>query len=619
MFTESFLAADHRDYVIISSIDWSENWQIHQMLATSLVESGHRVLFVENTGVRGPRMGDIGRIGDRVRNWIKSTRGFCDVRENLTVFSPIFLPFPYSRLILIFNRFLLTRKIIKWIKIRRFNDPVLITFLPTPLAQALIEDIDPSLIIYYCADDMAGGSTGAAKLRAYEDRFFTKADAVFCTSHALAERAKPFAKQIYLFPAGVDFNKFEHARSNIEPLIELANIARPIVGYIGSIRAFFDLELLLHTAKSLPEVSFVLVGPVTIDVSLLAASANIKMLGKCQHDKVPSFINEFAVAIIPFEKNQFTDAVYSCKLNEYLAMGTQVVATNMRELEIFADCYKGVLAIAKDKNEFVDKIRQALIAPDEVNRSARISAARANSWEQRFEDMGGVISRLLQEKSVETQNWQDRLTGLYRRGRMKIFKACLIFVTCYLAFFYTPILWLAGDMLVMRDKPSVADSIVVFSGDGDPEYVNMSYQKRAQDALVLYRANYSSRIILSSGKGQTISEAEVIRALLLEQGVPSSAIKIIESIPRSTFENVQLTSSELRLEGNHKVLFVTAPRHSFRAHLVWKKLAPDLDVITVGVIDTPSEQPRWQTSYKVAKVIVFEYLAIAYYWWNGWV
>lgn len=138
-----------RCYVIISSIDWSRNWQIHQQLATSLVESGNRVLFIENTGVRAPRSGDFGRIRNRIRNWLKSTRGFFDVTENLTVFSPIFLPFPYSRFVLSVNRCLLSNTIAKWMKIQRFHDPVLITFLPTPLAQAVIDDIDPALIVYY--------------------------------------------------------------------------------------------------------------------------------------------------------------------------------------------------------------------------------------------------------------------------------------------------------------------------------------------------------------------------------------------------------------------------------------------------------------------------------------
>jgi uncharacterized SAM-binding protein YcdF (DUF218 family) len=147
----------------------------------------------------------------------------------------------------------------------------------------------------------------------------------------------------------------------------------------------------------------------------------------------------------------------------------------------------------------------------------------------------------------------------------------------------------------------------------------MSYQKRALDALKFYRAGYSSRILLSSGKGNTISESEVVRALLLEHGLPSDAISINEKTTQSTWENVQLSAAKLKRDGVHKVLFVTAPYHSLRAHLVWKKLAPELEVATVAVVDTPSERPRWQTSHKVAKVIAYEYLAIAYYWWKGWV
>ena len=202
---------------------------------------------------------------------------------------------------------------------------------------------------------------------------------------------------------------------------------------------------------------------------------------------------------------------------------------------------------------------------------------------------------------------------------MRIIRAGLILAASYGVLFLTPILWFAGDMLVMRDVPTTADAIVVFSGDGEPGYVNMSYQKRALDALTFYRAGYSNRIIVSSGKGNTISESEVVRALLLEHGLPSDAISINEEIPQSTWENVQLSVAKLKGDGARKVLFVTAPYHSLRAHLVWKKLAPELKVATVSVVDTPSEQPRWQTSHKIAKVIAYEYLAIVYYWWKGWI
>ena len=60
------------DYIIISSIDWTTHWQLHQQLATALISNGNRVLFIENTGARGPRIGDANRIRERISNWIKS-------------------------------------------------------------------------------------------------------------------------------------------------------------------------------------------------------------------------------------------------------------------------------------------------------------------------------------------------------------------------------------------------------------------------------------------------------------------------------------------------------------------------------------------------------------------
>ena len=617
---DRFLTNDRRDYVIIASIDWSVNWQMHQQLATSLVESGHRVLFIENTGVRAPRAGDFGRIRDRIRNWLKSTRGFFDVREKLTVFSPIFLPFPYSRFALAINRYLLSNAIGKWMNIDRFHDPVLIAFLPTPLTQSLIDDIDPLLAIYYCADDMSGRSEAAARLKLHEEAFLSKVDAVFCTSHALVERAEQFNKHVFLFPAGVDFPKFEVARSGSHVPGDLAALPKPVIGYVGSISAAFDQELLAYAAHALPDASFVLIGPEFTDVSSLKACPTIKWLGKRPHGDVPGYIKGFDVALIPYVKNTFTDAVYSCKLNEYLAMGAQVVATDLRELRLYAERHGNVLEIAKDKEEFVEKIRRALAAPYEAMRSARVSAARANSWDQRFGDICRVIGRLLEAKNAEEMpRWQDRLGGLYRRGRMRMVKAGLIVTACYGALFHSPILWLAGDMLVMRDAPVTADAIVVFSGDGEPGYFNMSYQNRTLDALTFYRAGYSSRILLSSGTGRTISEPEVVRALLLDYGVPSGAISIVGKIPRSTWENVQFTAAKLKRDGVRKVLFVTSPYHSGRADMVWKKLAPELAITTVAVVDTPSKQLRWHTSSGEAKVIAYEYLAIAYYWWNGWI
>ena len=57
------------DILCISSIDWDFIWQGHQEIMSRLAADGHRVLFIENTGVRQVRVSDLGRIRARLKNW----------------------------------------------------------------------------------------------------------------------------------------------------------------------------------------------------------------------------------------------------------------------------------------------------------------------------------------------------------------------------------------------------------------------------------------------------------------------------------------------------------------------------------------------------------------------
>lgn len=608
----------HRDYLIISSIDWYENWQMHQQLATALVKSGNRVLFIENTGVRAPRVRDFSRISSRIRNWVRSTRGFFDIQENLTVFSPIFLPFPYSWLALIINRFLLSRSIEKWMRIERYQAQVIISFLPTPLAQSLVEYFNPSLAIYYCANDMSGGSAGAGRLKRHEDTFLSKVDAVFCISHTLLEYAGQLNGHTFLLPAGVDYEKFEAARENDEVPSDLAAIHGPVIGYVGAISGVFDQTLLLYAAHALPEASFVLIGPEVTDVSLLKACPNIRFLGKRQHNDIPRYVKGFDVALIPYVKSAFTDAVYSCKLNEYMAMGVPVIATDLRELRFYVEHHGNVLEIARTKDEFVERIRHALVAGNDTSRAARIAAAQQNSWGQRFADISEVINQLLIVKANERLDWQSRLTNYYHRGRIRIIKVVLAAIACYGILFYTPLVWFAGDQLAVRHAPKVADAIVVFSGDGESSYINQSYQRRALDAIQYYKSGYAPLILLSSGRDQTFSEVEIIRSLLIDRGVPPRSVEILEKYPRSTFENVTFVKDALAKHEVRSILFITSPYHSRRALWVWRKAMPELVVLAPAVVDTPSVSPQWRASIDNIRIVCYEYLAIAYYRYKGW-
>ena len=102
------------DVVCFSSIDWQFIWQGHQEIMSTLAANGNRVLFVENTGVRAPSLRDLPRLSDRIRNWWRGTKGFRRERDNLFIYSPLLLPFPYSTIAGAFNRALMTRALRRW-------------------------------------------------------------------------------------------------------------------------------------------------------------------------------------------------------------------------------------------------------------------------------------------------------------------------------------------------------------------------------------------------------------------------------------------------------------------------------------------------------------------------
>ena len=62
------------DVICISSIDWDFIWQGHQEIMSRLAAGGHRVLFIENTGVRPPRVSDLAAARSRLRNCVGAPR-----------------------------------------------------------------------------------------------------------------------------------------------------------------------------------------------------------------------------------------------------------------------------------------------------------------------------------------------------------------------------------------------------------------------------------------------------------------------------------------------------------------------------------------------------------------
>lgn len=609
-----------RDIICLSSIDWESHWQIHHQLATSLVDAGNRVLFIENTGVRAPGVRDLSRIRQRARNWWHSTKGFREVRPNLFVYSPVFLPFPYSSAARWFNRTLLFRGLRRWMDATAFRRPLLLTFLPTPLAHDLIREIDPALVVYYCADDFAATSTAARRVAPSELALFRRADLIFVTSERLLEKASAVSSHVHALPAGVDFHKFDSVRRAAgPPPADLAPLARPLIGYVGAMHLWVDQPLLAAAADAMPDATFVLIGPQQVDVSMLAARTNIVLLGARPHDQVPAYVKAFDVALVPYVRSEFTDSVYPVKLNEYLAMGVPVVAMDLPEIRRFNQQHDGVLTVASTPDGFISAIHQALdgAAPGALDR--RVAVAESNSWTTRLEHMSALVLDALARRREQEQGWQQRLKRLYGRARRRTAEIAVAIVVTYVLLFHTPFLWWVASPLKVAELPRRADAVVVFAGGvGESGEAGGGYQERVKQAVDLYHAGHAPRIVFSSGYVFAFREAEIMRDLAVANGVPPDAI-VLELEAANTYENVVFVGRILADNGWSSVLLVSSPYHMRRALAVWDQMAPEIDVTPVPVENSQFYAHASGASLQQIRGILHEYAALAAYWYRGWI
>jgi uncharacterized SAM-binding protein YcdF (DUF218 family) len=486
------------------------------------------------------------------------------------------------------------------------------------VARDLIRELDPELTVYYCIDNLASSSPLARRIVRSEVQFFREADLVFVTSEKLRERAAEFSGQVHLFPFGVNFREFEQVRKGSDGVpAEIRKLPHPVVGYVGGVHRWIDQELLATVAERMSDASFVLVGPAQTDVSLLARCPNIHLLGAQSHADVARYIKGFDVGIVPYCLSEYTANVYPTKLNEYLAMGIPVVATDLPEIRRFNVEHSDVLAVAEDAKTFGAAIREAIDQNSPAETERRIEVARQNSWEQRIARMSELIEGELAARWGAGEGWDESLRRLYRTARCRIARTAVGAMVAYLLLFYTPFVWLLAKPLWVAELPRQVDAITVFAGGvGESGKAGGGYLERVKQAVDLYHEGMASRLIFSSGYTFAFQEADVMRELAVSHGVPASAI-ILESKAANTYENVVFVREILDKHDWRSVLLVSSPYHMRRAILTWRKVAPEITVVPIPVPESQFYSHGLGASLVQMRGILHEYLAIVVYWWQG--
>jgi teichuronic acid biosynthesis glycosyltransferase TuaH len=263
---------------------------------------------------------------------------------------------------------------------------------------SVAEGLSPALTIYHCLDPMVlpfNRRHGVVS----EDMLVRESDVVICSSKHLYNEKKKQNPNTYFVANAADIS---HSSKALDPNLKvfpvIADIAKPVIGYLGAIERRLDYGLLKEVIAMNPAKSFVFVGPVSPEFvpEWFYQAPNVHFLGSIDYNHMPAVIKGFDVALIPFKKDDFSSSIFPLKLFEYLGAGKPVVASDFNpDLKEFT---KDAVAFCSSAQQFSHAIDAALSHDSETLNQERVAIAAENTWEKRVEAIGDIIYKHLEMK-----------------------------------------------------------------------------------------------------------------------------------------------------------------------------------------------------------------------------
>ena len=173
-----------------------------------------------------------------------------------------------------------------------------------------------------------------------------------------------------------------------------------------------------------------------------------------------------------------------------------------------------------------------------------------------------------------------------------------------------------GRWLVIEDPLGKAGAIVVLSG---------AMPLRAMEAAKLYREGYAPEIWLthSAEPAATLGEMGIPFAgedyysarVLIHEGVPASAIRVLEPPVVNTADEIDAIATALAKEKDRTAILVTTKAHTRRVRMLWQRLGSERGT---GVVRAAAEDPfdprYWWRTTSDALDVVREVLGLTNAW-----
>lgn len=178
----------------------------------------------------------------------------------------------------------------------------------------------------------------------------------------------------------------------------------------------------------------------------------------------------------------------------------------------------------------------------------------------------------------------------------------------------------AGTWLVREDSPQKAQIVLVLSG-GLPE--------RALAAAEVFKSSGAHEVWLTrplqpGAAMQALhlpyaGEEQYSRMVLIDRGVPPSAIHMLDPQISNTAEELQAVYAELQKRPDANLIVVTSKAHTRRVRAIWKVISSEKVekhlLVRASPLD-PFDPEHWWRSTNDALSVVREYLGLLNAWFG---
>lgn len=309
-------------------VPYRSYWQRpHYMVRALLAHAYEQVIWIDPPPTRLPRWSDLARLGRAGEHRAAEQQAGEALLPRLTVLQPGGLPLEPLPLL---NR---CNDWIGWRRIKRTlqglqagcspNDWDIGVGRPSRLAGWALRTLPARARFMDVMDDYPAFYRGLSRLAMQRTQadLLQRCDTLFCSQPQLAAQLVGCAPVAPVLIA----NGYDMAR--LPPLSTCATLAacrpQPVIGFVGTLAAWFDWALVIELAQALPAVTVRLVGPRAGGVPA-SLPPNIALLPACPVDEAIRHCMEFTVGLIPFLDNPLTRSVDPIKYYELAALGVPI-------------------------------------------------------------------------------------------------------------------------------------------------------------------------------------------------------------------------------------------------------------------------------------------------------